>query len=248
VPATSASAAQVTIENASVTPKRFFFDSATQAEVRFTIQAPAAADLVVRFVHGDEDARSFQLPDVVPGTEQLVSWNGVGETGKPAPDGAYSVVIGEAGGPAKNVGKVTLRGHFFPVRGPHGTRGPIGDFGAPRSGGRTHQGFDVVASCGTPLVAARGGTVVRKRFDPALDGNFVVIAGRKEGLTYRYSHLIEPTSLEVGDRVRTGDPVGRVGKTGNAISVGCHLHFEMRRSSKRFIDPEPFLRAWDRFS
>jgi len=216
--------------------------------VRFTTQSASPADIAVYFVRGGEEARQIQVPGVPSGTEQVVSWNGIGNDRRPAVDGAYSVLVGEVGAPAKTVGKVTLHGHFFPVRGVHGTRGPIGDFGAPRSGGRTHQGFDVVAGCGTKLVAARGGTVVRNRFDPALDGNLVVIAGRKEGLTYRYSHLIEPSPLEVGDRVHTGDPVGNVGKTGNAVSVGCHLHFEMRRSNKRFIDPEPFLRAWDRYS
>jgi murein DD-endopeptidase MepM/ murein hydrolase activator NlpD len=231
-----------------VTPQSFFFDSSDQAEIRFTVHAPAATRIDVQIVRKGSPVRVLHVANAAPGAEQTVDWNGVDSTGKAAADGAYSVLIGEAGGPAKNAGKVTLRGHFFPVRGPHGTRGPIGDFGAPRSGGRTHQGFDVVARCGTPLAAARGGTVVRKRFDPALDGNFVVIAGRKEGLTYRYSHLIEPSPLEVGDRVHTGDPVGNVGKTGNAVTIGCHLHFEMRRSNKRFIDPEPFLRAWDRFS
>ena len=39
--------------------------------------------------------------------------------------------------------------HVFPVQGPHGTRGPIGEFGAPRDGGRTHEGFDITAACGT---------------------------------------------------------------------------------------------------
>ena len=43
--------------------------------------------------------------------------------------------------------------HVFPVQGPHGTRGAIGEFGAPRDGGRTHEGFDIVAACGTELVA-----------------------------------------------------------------------------------------------
>src|SRR4051794_24824856 len=48
-------------------------------------------------------------------------------------------------------------GHVFPVLGAHWGRGPIGEFGAPRSGGRVHEGFDVVAPCGTGLVSVRGG-------------------------------------------------------------------------------------------
>jgi hypothetical protein len=41
--------------------------------------------------------------------------------------------------------------HVFPVRGPHGERGPVGEFGAPRDGGRIHEGFDILAACGTEL-------------------------------------------------------------------------------------------------
>lgn len=243
-----APAAQVTIQNAIVTPKRFFFDSATPAEVRFTIQAPGPTDISVSFVRGDEEARVIQLADVAPGSERAVNWNGVLADGKAARDGSYFVLVGETGGPAKTVGKVTLRGHRYPVVGRHGSRGPVGDFGAGRSGGRTHQGFDTLARCGTPLVAARGGVVIAKKFDAALDGHYVIVKGRKEGgRTYRYSHLPEPSPLDVGDRVRTGEAVGRVGNSGNARSQGCQLHLELRVAG-RFIDPEPHLRAWDRFS
>ena len=66
------------------------------------------------------------------------------------------------------------RTHVFPVDGPHGTRGAIGEFGAPRSGGRVHEGFDITADCGTPLIAARGGTVQKVGYDPVLYGNYVL--------------------------------------------------------------------------
>jgi murein DD-endopeptidase MepM/ murein hydrolase activator NlpD len=135
----------------------------------------------------------------------------------------------------------------FPVRGPHWDRGPIGEFGAPRSGGRTHEGFDVVAACGTKLVAARSGRVLQNRFDPELDGNEVLIHARGTGRNYRYSHLRRKSIVDVGEVVRTGQRIGSVGKTGNARTVGCHLHFEMRIHG-RPVDPEPALRRWDRFS
>jgi murein DD-endopeptidase MepM/ murein hydrolase activator NlpD len=136
---------------------------------------------------------------------------------------------------------------IFPVRGPHGTRGTVGDFGAPRSGGRTHEGFDIVAACGTPLVAARGGKVLQNDFDPVLDGNEILIHARGTGRNYRYSHLLKPAIPPVGEVVRTGQRIGSVGKTGNAITVGCHLHFEMRIHG-RAVDPEPALRKWDGWS
>jgi murein DD-endopeptidase MepM/ murein hydrolase activator NlpD len=157
-----------------------------------------------------------------------------------------------AGGLAPAQGKDALDrakqpAQIFPVRGPHWDRGPTGEFGALRSGGRTHEGFDVAAVCGTKLVAARGGRVLRRRYDPVLYGNEVLIHARGTGRNYRYSHLRRPATVDVGEVVRTGQRIGGVGKTGNARTVGCHLHFEIRIRGEP-IDPEPALRRWDRFS
>jgi murein DD-endopeptidase MepM/ murein hydrolase activator NlpD len=132
------------------------------------------------------------------------------------------------------------------VQGPHRTRGAIGEFGAPRSGGRVHEGFDVVASCGTPLLAVRGGRVRRAGYDPVLYGNSVLIHGEGERRSYFYAHLRRPAVVDRGDRVFTGERIGAVGATGNARAVGCHLHFEIHVHGLP-IDPEPALRRWDRY-
>jgi murein DD-endopeptidase MepM/ murein hydrolase activator NlpD len=191
--------------------------------------------------------RRIELEDVQAGTGHEETWDGLANSGAPAPDGVYRVLIGPPAEDAKQVGKVTLFGHFFPVRGPHGTRGPVGEFGAGRNGGRRHIGFDVTARCGTPLAAARAGTVVKRAVDPRLDGNFVVIRGLGERRRYQYSHMVRPSPFHRGDEVHPGDIVGQIGRTGNAGSTPCHLHFEIHLSG-RPIDPEPSLRAWDRFS
>lgn len=141
-------------------------------------------------------------------------------------------------------GGTRYRDHAFPVGGSHWTRGPIGEFGAPRSGGRTHEGFDIVAACGTPLIAVRGGRVLRVGYDPVLYGNYLLIHGGGEGRSYFYAHLPRPAPLDRGDRVWTGQRVGSVGMTGNARTVGCHLHFEIH-SQGHPIDPAPLLRRWD---
>jgi murein DD-endopeptidase MepM/ murein hydrolase activator NlpD len=135
----------------------------------------------------------------------------------------------------------------FPVQGPHGTRGPIGEFGAPRDGGRTHEGFDITAACGTELVAVRGGRVREAGYDSVLYGNYLLIHGEGERRSYFYAHLRHPALVHRGERVFTGERVGVVGKTGNARTVGCHLHFEIHVDGHP-IDPEPFLRRWDRYS
>jgi len=137
-------------------------------------------------------------------------------------------------------------GHAFPIRGAHDFGQAGAAFGAGRNG-RSHQGQDVFAACGTPLVAARGGTVKTRAFQ-GLAGNYVVITGDGSGLDYVYMHLAAPASVAPGVRVATGQRIGLVGATGNAR--GCHLHFELWtapgwQAGGSPIDPLPSLRTWD---
>jgi murein DD-endopeptidase MepM/ murein hydrolase activator NlpD len=240
-------AALFSVQGASVTPSQGFTAAAGGVRIEFRITAPAPADVTVRVVGGGREVRRFLLMGVQPGSDQVQVWDGLSSTRTLVPDGTYRVLIGDGTGSDKDAGSVTLRGHFFPVRGPHGTRGSVGDFGALRNGGRTHIGFDVTARCGTPLAAVRTGTIVKRAFDPRLDGNFVVIRGLGENRKYQYSHMVRPSPFHQGDRVNIGDIVGHIGRTGNAASTPCHLHFELYRKG-RPIDPEPELRAWDRYS
>ncbi|HEX3324152.1 MAG TPA: M23 family metallopeptidase [Solirubrobacterales bacterium] len=144
-------------------------------------------------------------------------------------------------------GAVSYYAHVFPVQGPHGERGPVGEFGAPRDGGRIHEGFDILAACGTELVAAATGKVLRTGYDPVLYGNYLEIHGEGEQRSYFYAHMRRPPLVHRGDRVWAGEPVGVVGATGNARTVGCQLHFEIHVHGVA-IDPEPELRRWDRYS
>ncbi len=153
---------------------------------------------------------------------------------------AHSAVAG-----ARENGGTGYFAHVFPVAARHWGRGSIGEFGAPRTGGRTHEGLDIVARCGAPLVAVRGGRVRRSGYDPVLYGNFLLIHGEGERRSYFYAHLRHPPRVRRGDRLFTGERVGRVGATGNARSVGCHLHFEIHVNG-RPIDPAPALSRWAR--
>jgi murein DD-endopeptidase MepM/ murein hydrolase activator NlpD len=144
-------------------------------------------------------------------------------------------------------GGISYHGHVFPVQGRHWTRGPIGEFGAPRSGGRVHEGFDVLAACGAELVAVTTGRVRKVGYDPVLYGNYLLIHGEGEDRSYFYAHLPHPPLVHRGEPVWEGERVGAVGETGNAISVGCHLHFEIHVRGVP-VDPEPALGRWDRYS
>ena len=135
--------------------------------------------------------------------------------------------------------------------GPHSFGGAEQRFGAPRNGGRIHQGQDTLAACGTREVAAVGGRVQARGYDPMLYGNWLVIDGRGTNTDYRYAHLIAPTPLHTNERIRTGETVGRVGRTGNARTVGCMLHLEIWPQGWEHgspIDPLPLLERWDRYS
>jgi murein DD-endopeptidase MepM/ murein hydrolase activator NlpD len=144
-------------------------------------------------------------------------------------------------------GGLPYYGHVFPVQGPHGTRGVIGTYHAPRSGGRIHEGFDVTAACRTPLVAVRNGKVLRSGYDPILYGWYLLIHGEGEDRSYFYAHMSQQSRFHRGARLWEGEPVGAVGETGNAAGTGCHLHFEIHVHGKP-INPEPELRRWDRWS
>jgi len=217
--------------------------------VSFTIAAPAPLALRVDVVREAtrRPVRSFALAPAAPGVERHVEWNGRTGAGEVAPNGRYHMRVVAPDGSAHNAGRVALRSHIYPIRGRHADRGPAGAFGVARNSGRTHEGFDVDAACGTPLVAARGGVVTRADHDPVLYGNIVIVRGERMQRDYWYAHLLRTPRLRAGDRVSTGQRIGGVGATGNARTIGCHLHFEIRSRGKP-IDPAPELRAWDGWS
>jgi peptidoglycan hydrolase-like protein with peptidoglycan-binding domain len=115
--------------------------------------------------------------------------------------------------------------------------GPIGDrFGAPREGGRQHQGLDFPVAYGTRVGAAGVGTTIFAGLNYGGYGNLVVIQHRL-GYTTWYAHLSSITTW-VGEQVSGGTRIGYVGSTG--YSTGPHLHFEVRRYNTA-VDPEPML-------
>jgi len=244
--APSTSADDALVQRASVSPDSGYTDSADGVRIDYRISGSAPADVTISVSGSGEVVRTIDVPGVQPGDDRVERWDGLTGGGQPVADGTYKVTVGVAGGNEKDAGSVELHRHFFPVRGPHGTRGPVGEFNAPRDGGRRHKGFDVTARCGTPLAAATTGTIVKRAYDPKLDGNFIVIRGLGERRKYWYAHMVHPSSFQKGDLVHVGQTVGYVGRTGNARTVGCHLHFELHLNG-RPVDPEPYLRAWDRY-
>ena len=123
---------------------------------------------------------------------------------------------------------------YFPVQG--GAQ-YTNDYGQPRSGGRRHQGNDLFAPEGTPLLAVDDGSIEFK-VDPT-GGNSVYLRAT-DGTTYYYTHLLRYYG---GNRsVKAGEAIGEVGRTGNAAGTPPQLHFEVHPGGRReTVNPFPLL-------
>jgi murein DD-endopeptidase MepM/ murein hydrolase activator NlpD len=135
---------------------------------------------------------------------------------------------------------------IFPVQGPYSFGGADARFGAQRDG-HIHQGQDVMAAEGTPLVSPVAGTVYWRAVQDGGAGHYLVIRG-PDGVDYVFMHLVAGSELvDKGDPVTAGQQIGQVGSTGDA--EGPHLHFEIwphgwYAKGSEPIDPLPTLQAW----
>ena len=113
-------------------------------------------------------------------------------------------------------------------------------WGAPRSGGRTHQGVDMLASRGTHVVAIESGKI--KRLGNGGLGGITVWLTGKSGDLYYYAHLDGwVDGLKAGQSVTAGELIGYVGNTGNARYTVTHLHFEYHPGGGHAVNPTPLV-------
>lgn len=128
-----------------------------------------------------------------------------------------------------------------PVVGAIAGRDYTNDWGYPRSGGRTHQGNDVFASRGTPVVAVADGVVTRWNppSAPTGLGGVTVTYRTADGSEWYNAHLdtVAP-GIGPGASVRQGQSIGTVGNTGNARTTPPHLHLG-RQLGGRWLNPWP---------
>ena len=122
----------------------------------------------------------------------------------------------------------------------------INSWGFPRMPGTPdehwHEGIDIFAPAGTPLLAAERGVVTRTG-SGRLGGLTLWIKG-ESGANWYYAHLLDfAPGVEAGLAVEAGDIVGYVGNTGNAVSTPAHVHLELHPGGGEPVDPYPLLKV-----
>lgn len=241
-----------------LTGHKVFFDSARKTTLSYVVRESQPVTLSIDLIRTPDGTpiRRWAPRVVPPNVPQTLTWDGLAG-GRVQREGRYEfrvyaqtqtgqrAVTAQLPSDGSSPAAFTFLRHKFPVRGAH----EFGTGAATFGGGRGHQGHDLFAECGTPLVAARGGIVKYQQYHSRA-GNYLVIDGEETDVDYAYMHLRDPALPSKGDRVLTGQLLGYVGDTGRAS--GCHLHFEMWKGAWQeggeVFDPLPDLKAWDRES
>jgi murein DD-endopeptidase MepM/ murein hydrolase activator NlpD len=214
-----------------------------------TMVAPHALSEATRIDDGSLGSKAAKAADVT-----LAQWYKVGTLTQSTPFLAevwvnLDKVLGGKGAPAVPTALAppvkAADGKYLPPQGPQDgfalpCDGPVtSDYGprtAPRPGATSfHRGVDFGCSAGSPARASAPGRVTDVSYDDG-SGNFVVL-DHGAGLTSSYSHL-SSQSVQVGQMVRQGEEVGKVGSTG--VSTGPHLHYAMKHNGE-WIDPATML-------
>lgn len=130
--------------------------------------------------------------------------------------------------------------YLFPVQGA-GNKNVQSLWAAPRDDGqRSHEGIDIFAPKGTPLLAVTDGRIVSTG-DRGLGGKQVWLRDGTFGKTIYYAHLDSIAVLE-GRQVNRGETIGFVGNTGNAETTEPHLHFGIYNGSSGPVNPYPYIK------
>jgi murein DD-endopeptidase MepM/ murein hydrolase activator NlpD len=132
------------------------------------------------------------------------------------------------------IGIITADGMTCPIAAPNSF---IDSWGYPRPGGRTHEGTDMMAAAGAPVVAITAGRITFAGVGTTA-GNWVILSG-DDGNSYYYMHNRE--NLVTGGRVRVGQQIATVGDTGNAIGGPPHVHFEFHPGGGGPVNPYSLL-------
>lgn len=211
---------------------------AEQAERRR--QTDAQAKAAAESQRGANSAGQSAAPTIGPDGSTPAGGDGdiddatSGVTATGGSGGGQTGTIGIGGRPGSSPGDLGFDGWLCPVQGPVG----FGDtWGAPRSGGRSHQGVDMIGAKGLPIIAVVDGFAQSKV--NTLGGNSIWLSGA-DGNKYYYAHLDGWATLGA---VTAGTVIGYLGQTGNAQFSVPHLHFQIHPGGGAPVNPYPTVRA-----
>ncbi|MCW2964094.1 MAG: hypothetical protein JWO17_1346 [Actinomycetia bacterium] len=223
----------------------------TEIDVHLTADhggLPANSEIQV----GYADAAAQTAPPAAPSTTSTstgtlpVTTTPDVASGDAPRDRARSGGSKSAGGPLKVHPKLTAGHYVFPVYGPSSY---IDTFGAARSDVSYHHGDDIFGQLGQPLVAVTDGTVFSVGWNKVGGNRLWLLDG--QGNQFYYAHLSAFSTAAVnGARVKAGEVIGFMGRTGDAEGTPYHLHFEVHPVSFLYlgydgaVDPTPYLDAW----
>ena len=116
-----------------------------------------------------------------------------------------------------------------------------GAYGAGRSGGRKHDGVDIVAEVGAPVYALDDGVYERVARPYKDDARYVGLAVRAaDGTLYKYFYVAP--GLSIGAKIKKGDLIGQAQDIAARYpSITPHWHFEVRDARGQALDPAPWL-------
>jgi biotin carboxyl carrier protein len=205
--------------------------------VRIHATAPGGGTLLRRATTSGRTGLTVKAPAVAPALPPAPA-QALTPTPAPAP---VTPVMPAVPAPAPTPG-------IFPVQGPHTFGGADAQFGAQRTG-HMHEGQDVVAAEGQPIVAPVAGTIVKRAYQAGGAGYYLV-QDTPDGRSFFFAHCQKDSfAVEEGQAVAAGQPLCAVGHTGAAS--GPHLHFEIwvggwrRSAASAPVDPLAQLQAWD---
>jgi murein DD-endopeptidase MepM/ murein hydrolase activator NlpD len=136
--------------------------------------------------------------------------------------------------------RLMSRRFVFPVRGSVTIGGPFGGFRADTG---FHEGNDIFANFGTPVVAVADGKVHKVGSLPISGNRLWVVMDNGDSFFYAHLSAFSPAAV-TGAHVTAGTVLGYVGNTGDAEPTPPHLHFEIHPLGGAAVDPHAFLEAW----
>ena len=236
---------------------RRFYDLGEPARVSFRIDGRGAVRVKLLVTLGGKRIRTIDLGERATRRSHSVALTG--REGGRLPEGTLQLRLTardargrglRASSRASATDSLAFHWHRFPLVGPFAYGGEDGRFGAGRPG-RVHQGQDLTAPAGTPVVAPRGGVVETVAYQAGGAGHYIVLKGAGENRSYVFMHLLDGSvHVREGQQVATGERLADVGSTGS--STGPHLHFEVWdgawQNGGSALDPLPLLRRWDAWS